>query len=301
MIARLLATLDRRPVAIGLSVAVFALPILFVLAIPDPVEQPLGVDVALYQEAAARWLEGGPFYEPRQLAGPYEVAHGDILYPPVGLWLFVPFTVLPLVLWWAVPAGITAGGDRAPSTAAGRLAVPRPVPGLADDPAQDLDRQSGHLVHRRPGPGHDLAGRGAVRPAQAEPRAVRRLRHPRSVWWLGMAGFVALSIPFGAMWLDWLNSVVNSRGGGLLYSALEAPMLALPLVAWLGRPATADPDALPRLGPPRDRTAGAPGADSDQQVLVLRVGRDVLGHELAVGLDAQTPSADVGQHVLGQA
>jgi hypothetical protein len=54
-------------------------------------------------------------------------------------------------------------------------------------------------------------------------------------WWIGMAAFVALSVPFGSMWLDWLTSVVNSRGGGLLYSALEAPMLALPLVAWLGR------------------------------------------------------------------
>ena len=37
------------------------------------------------------------------------------------------------------------------------------------------------------------------------------------------------------MWVDWVASVVNSRGGGLLYSALEIPMLLLPLVAWLGR------------------------------------------------------------------
>jgi hypothetical protein len=37
------------------------------------------------------------------------------------------------------------------------------------------------------------------------------------------------------MWADWLTTVVNSRGAGLLYSALEAPMLALPVVAWAGR------------------------------------------------------------------
>ena len=54
-------------------------------------------------------------------------------------------------------------------------------------------------------------------------------------WWLGLALFVVLCLPFGSMWLDWLTTVVNSRGGGLLYSALEAPMLAIPLVAWLGR------------------------------------------------------------------
>jgi hypothetical protein len=46
---------------------------------------------------------------------------------------------------------------------------------------------------------------------------------------------VALAVPFGGLWADWVASVVNSRGGGTLYSSLEAPMLALPLVAWLGR------------------------------------------------------------------
>ena len=54
-------------------------------------------------------------------------------------------------------------------------------------------------------------------------------------WWIGLAAFVGLCIPFGALWGDWLTSVVNSRGAGPLYSALEAPMLALPLVAWIGR------------------------------------------------------------------
>ena len=90
--------------------------VLFVLAIPDPLEQPFGVDVALYREAAARWFAGGAFYESHQLAGPYEVAHGDILYPPVGLWLFVPIALLPvvpaLVLWWGVPAAVTVWAIR---------------------------------------------------------------------------------------------------------------------------------------------------------------------------------------------
>jgi hypothetical protein len=76
-----------------------------------PLDQPFAKDVQLYIDAAARWLGGGPFYEPRQLAGPYEVAHGDVLYPPVGLWLFVPAAVLPqplaFALWWGIPAAIT--------------------------------------------------------------------------------------------------------------------------------------------------------------------------------------------------
>jgi hypothetical protein len=35
--------------------------------------------------------------------------------------------------------------------------------------------------------------------------------------------------------VDWVASVVNSRGGGPLYSSLEIPMLLIPLVAWAGR------------------------------------------------------------------
>ena len=54
-------------------------------------------------------------------------------------------------------------------------------------------------------------------------------------WWIGLGIFVALCLPFGGMWRDWTTTVLNATGGGLLYSALEAPMLALPLVAWAGR------------------------------------------------------------------
>jgi hypothetical protein len=235
VIARLVEVLDRRSVAMGLAVAVFVLPVLFVLAIPDPLEQPLGVDVALYREAAARWFAGGPFYEPRQLAGPYEVAHGDILYPPVGLWLFVPFTVVPLVFWWLIPGGITVG-------MIWRLR-PRPAtwPLIAlclAWPTTPLKIWTGNpVIWAVAAMAVATAWRGAapfalLKPSLA-PFALFGVRD--RAWWLGMAAFVALSVPFGGMWLDWVTTVLNARGGGLLYSALEAPMLALPFVAWLGR------------------------------------------------------------------
>src|SRR5438132_1855337 len=104
--------LARRPVALGLSVAVLVLPLAFVLLTAHPLEQPFGVDATLYRDVTLRWLGGGPFFEPRQLAGPYEIEAGDVLYPPVSLVLFVPFAVLPLalaaILWWAIPIGATA-------------------------------------------------------------------------------------------------------------------------------------------------------------------------------------------------
>jgi hypothetical protein len=239
IIARSLATLDRPIVAAALSGALVLLPILFVLAIPDPLEQPLGVDVALYRDAATRWLSGGPFYEPYQLSGSYEVAHGDILYPPVGLWLFVPFAILPtpiaLVLWWAIPLAITGW-------AVVRLR-PRPAvwPLIAFClvwPTTPLKIWTGNpVIWGMAAMAIATAWRGAapfalLKPSLA-PFALFGIRE--RAWWLGAASLVALSLPFGAMWIDWVVAVLNSRGGGFLYSSLEAPMLALPLAAWIGR------------------------------------------------------------------
>ena len=57
----------------------------------------------------------------------------------------------------------------------------------------------------------------------------------RRSWWIALAVLAIMSVPFGSLWSDWVMSVVNSRGGGPLYSALEIPMLLLPLIAWAGR------------------------------------------------------------------
>ncbi|HEX2755606.1 MAG TPA: hypothetical protein VHM48_09090, partial [Candidatus Limnocylindrales bacterium] len=109
-----LPTMDRRT-AIVLSLAVVLVPLVFVLVVPHPLEQPFGVDFQLYRDVTTRWLAGGSFFEPYQLAGPYDIRAGDVLYPPVALWLFVPFAAAGGVLaslaaigWWLVPIGITA-------------------------------------------------------------------------------------------------------------------------------------------------------------------------------------------------
>lgn len=235
--------IDRPRVALALAAAAFLLPIVFVLLIPHPLEQPLGVDIALYREAAARWFAGGPFYEPRQLAGPYEVAHGDILYPPVGLWLFVPIALLPtvpaLVAWWGIPATVTAW-------AIARLR-PRPAvwPLLAlclAWPTTPLKIWTGNpVIWSMLAMAVATAWRGAAPFSLLKPSLFPFALFGLGgrAWWLGLVVFLLLCLPFGSMWLDWIATVVNSRGGGLLYSVLEAPMLALPLLAWVGRRQTA--------------------------------------------------------------
>ena len=238
--------LDRRTATI-LSLLVFLVPIGFVLAVPHPLEQPLGVDYDLYGTVTARWLHGGPFFEPYQVAGPFEIRAGDVLYPPVALWLFVPFAAVAAVsggaaiaaaiAWWTIPLAITAATVR-------RLR-PRPVawPLIAlcvANPTTLLKIWTGNpviwsmaaMALAVVGSRRLAAPFVLVKPSLA-PFALFGVN--RRSWWLGLGLLVLLSLPFGALWADWVASVLNSRGGGALYSALEIPMLVLPLVAWLAR------------------------------------------------------------------
>jgi len=231
--------LARRPVALGLSVAVLVLPILFVLVTPHPLEQPFGVDATLYRDVTQRWLGGGPFFEPRQLAGPYEIEAGDVLYPPVSLVLFVPFAVLPFalaaILWWAIPIGATAWA----------IAWLRPRPEVWPLLALCVVWPTTLLKTWTGNPVIWSMAAMALGVVYAWPSVLVLVKPSlapfalfgiwRRSWWVAALVLAVVSVPFGAMWGDWVASVLNSRGGGFLYSSLEAPMLLLPLVAWLGR------------------------------------------------------------------
>ena len=228
-----------RSAAIALSVAVFALPLVFALLVPHPLEQPFGVDFVLYRDVAARWLTGGPYFEAYQLAGPYDIRAGDVLYPPVGLLLFVPFAVLPAAvawpLWWGIPLAATAW-------AVSRL---RPRPAVWPLLALCVVWPTTLLKTWTGNPAIWCVAALALGTLWYWPSVIVLLKPSlapialfganRRRWWVALAVFVLLCLPFGSLWLDWVASVVNSRGGGPLYSTLEIPMLLLPLVAWLGR------------------------------------------------------------------
>lgn len=190
-----------------------------------------GIDYALYMTATQRWLDGGAFFHAYQLAGPYPIQMGDVLYPPTALLLFVPFTVLPAVLWWAIPLGITAAAiwRLRPAPVAwpflalccfwppfiARLVAGNPVMWVMATVAL------GFFVR--------WAFVGVLLKPSLFPFALLGVRH-RS-WWIALAVAVAVSLPFGAMWFDWAVAVTNSTGGGLLYSLQDVPILLLPVIA----------------------------------------------------------------------
>lgn len=191
-----------------------------------------GTDYRLYMDATREWMASGQFYLPHQLAGPYSIADGDVLYPPVALWLFVPFTFLPAVLWWAVPVAVT--GWVVWHHRPGLIVWPLLALCLAWQPTQI------HLLSGNPGLWvmmatalatiHPFAGPFALLKPSLAPFALVGIR--ARWWWRGLGVFALLSLAVLPMWADWLTTMRNqSNAGGLLYSWQYAPMMLIPLIA----------------------------------------------------------------------
>ena len=201
----------------------------------------IGVDLHTYLDATRHWLATGSFYNARQLAGPYAIEGasrtytGDILYPPSTLLLFLPFLVLPQVLWWGIPAGIVgyAVWRHRPALWAWPLIVvclawPGSLGAIVDgNPAIWITAAVALAT---------LYGWPAVlvllKPTLA-PFALVGV-HRRS-WWLALGGLALVSLPFGALWLEWVRAaILDPTNGSIGYSIAQVPLAMLPLAAWAG-------------------------------------------------------------------
>lgn len=193
-----------------------------------------GVDFHQYQGHVERWLTTGQFYLPRQLAGPTQVMDGDPLYPPIALYLLVPFHWLPEILWWVPPLAVLV------------YAVARFRPRMWTWPliaaALAYPRSEAMIFYGNPGMWINAAIAAGllwgwpaafvlVKPSLG-PFALVGIRH-RS-WWLALAVLAVAAIPFGTLWIDYFTVLRNSSVP-LTYSMLDLPLALVPVVAWLGR------------------------------------------------------------------
>ena len=190
-------------------------------------------DRRTYLTAASRWLSGGGFYLDRQLHGPYEIAFDDILYPPPTLLLFVPFTVLPGVLWYAIPLGVIVGAVAYhrprpfawPIIAAAIWWPPVLVHAVSGNP---VIWAAAGLALGTIWPGASVL---ALVKLSLFPFGLFGIRH--RTWWIALAALAGVSALFLAMWPDYLRVVVDSRNpAGFLYSWQEVPLMFVPLAAW---------------------------------------------------------------------
>jgi hypothetical protein len=219
----------------GLFLALLARDLIDVAIHWDQARGSLGADYNLYIGAARRWLGGGGFYLPQQLSGPYVVIAPAVLYPPTALLLFIPFTVLPASLWWAIPVGIIGWaiwhhrpGPLVWPILAMCLWIPTTSEVLfAGNPAVWVVAAVAlGTVYGWP------AVLAIIKPTLA-PFALIGMN--RRSWWLAGAGLAAVSFAFAPMWRDYVLVLLNARDPlGPLYSLNQVPTLMLPIVAWLG-------------------------------------------------------------------
>lgn len=194
-----------------------------------------GLDFGIYRAAAARWLSGGFYFYPEQLAGPYQVISGHVLYPPVALLLFIPFTVLPAVLWWVIPLGTIAACiyrlRPSPWGVAGTLGLlcwPYSVE-LAFTGNPTIWIVALLALSTR---WSWVSAFVLTKPSLA-PFALAGARS--RAWWGALAVFLLACLAFAPMWGDWFRAITNARGpfSGLLYSVKDLPWMLIPSVAWI--------------------------------------------------------------------
>lgn len=193
----------------------------------------LAFDFVTYRDAAASWLGGTGFYPAYELAGPFAVVDRQILYPPSALLLFVPFAVLPAVLWWAIPTAITAWFvvRARPSRLCWAaifacLAVPwAPAIWLAGNAVIWI--VAGLAAAR-----HGWPVAVVLLKPQFAPLALIGVRS-RSFWFAALA-LTALSLTMLPFWFEWFRVMANMRTAEPAYWLNNVPLLAVPLAAWLG-------------------------------------------------------------------
>jgi len=208
-------------------------------------QHALGMDFDYYRGIGQRWLDTGSFYRPRQLVGPYIVkANVDVLYPPIALLLFVPFTVLPWLAWWLIPIGMVAWlvlrWRPAPWTwpiLVFLVAWPPQVSNLlyGNSDTWVIAAIAGGLAVGWPGVFVIL------KPSLALFALVGMRRRS---WWVAALLLGVLSLAMLPLWVDFLAAIRNSDVGPT-YSLQDVPPMLIPVVAWLGR----RPGGIERLTP----------------------------------------------------
>lgn len=219
---------------------------------PEAVAYLAGLDYDNYAIATRAWLDGGSWYLPRQLDGPYQVVPGDVLYPPTWLLLFVPAALAPWPLWWAIPIGLTAWA----------LARLRPAPLAWATIAAFLawPPTAVHLLTGNPGiwlvaalamatlyrwPAAFLLSKVTVAPL-----ALFGVRDRR--WWYTAGALLLASLPFALMWPTYVRVLLDAESAaGIFYSAQDLPMLMIPLVGWALRTRDRAPRPDPAAPQPR--------------------------------------------------
>lgn len=222
------------PVTAGLLVAATVELIALAAGVTDVIT--IDWDRGHYMDAARRFLDVGTPFLASEIAAPFDYQPLTFLHPPIALYLMVPFSMAPPILWYLVPVAIVGWCVRAwrpepwswPLLAL-CLVWPR-TPAMLVVGNTDMWVAAFVASGLRLGWPALLVG---IKPSLL-PFVVAGVH--RRTWWLGIPVALALALPFGSLWFDWLRVVQNAPGDPL-YSLLGIPMVLLPVIAYLARTA----------------------------------------------------------------
>lgn len=230
-------------VVLATIVGVEVLWIAFVFVQQALINPAFGLDYRWHVDAARRLLETGTPYWPWQIAGPYQIGDGAILYPPTAFLLFIPFIWLPAVLWWAIPIAILVAA----------MAVHRPPlwAWAAIGAILAFEKSLNVFVFGNPSmwiaaaiaAGTILGWPFVLVIAKPTFAPIALLGARRRSWWIAAVILGVASLPFGRIWLDWL-AVVRNSNVDVTYNLPTLPLMLAPMVAWftgVRRPAWTPP------------------------------------------------------------
>ncbi len=203
----------------------------------------VGIDYITFVAWGHRFLETGSLYLPYQLTGPFDPqplplvpALLPAMYPPTAAYLFAALTVVPGVLWWAMPLTVLlyALWTWRPV----QWAWPILAAALCWPATSNVIIVGGTSMWIAAGVTAGLlwhwpAVAVLLKPSFA-PLALIGIRH-RS-WWLALVIGAVASLPLAPLLGDYVRVLGNARPQlGPLFSLRDAPLALLPVVAWAAR------------------------------------------------------------------
>jgi hypothetical protein len=226
---------DLRPIWVGIAVMMLvglAIETATLYRIIDD-QQSIGSDLRFFQSVAQRWLDTGVYYTERQLSGPYVIGSNlDNLYPPLALYLFVPFLVLPSILWWVIPTlviGYVVWWCRPPAWALPVLAALVLYP---KTPAVFLYGNSDIWATTFAAAGVRWGWPAALVAFKPSVGFLSVIGIASKGWWIAAAILAVASLPFVHLWLLYPQVVIDSDTDiGRSFS--DVPFFVLPFAAWL--------------------------------------------------------------------
>ena len=226
---------DLRPIWIGVAVMMLVALAVETVVLYDIVDaqDSIGSDLRFFQGVAQRWLDTGVYYTDRQLSGPYVVGSNiDNIYPPIALYLFVPFLVVPAILWWLIPIvliGYLVWWCRPATWALPILALLVLYP---KTPAVFLYGNSDIWATAFAAAGVRWGWPAVLALFKPSVGFLALVGIGNRSWWIGALVLGLASLPLLDLWMDY-PTVIGNSDANIGRSPSDLPLFSVPILAWL--------------------------------------------------------------------